>query len=193
MPALPARARAAMRSLLSRPQPSSARMSTATASNCSESSALSGRPGVPVIGGSTSSSRAQHHHARSSGPRQRPNGGSSAGRALDRHPQPGAVLGEPPLAAGGGDHPIPVLRPGGRGRSRLRGGPDGGDVQGSRPVLKPAEAIPLQRLGGLLVGDLAQRQPQPREVVDIHDLRLRARAPPPPLPPPPSSLLPPPP
>src|SRR6476469_2891270 len=48
MPALPARARAAMRSLLSRPQPSSARMSTATDTSCSDSSALSGRPGVPL-------------------------------------------------------------------------------------------------------------------------------------------------
>src|SRR5215208_3101060 len=49
MPALPARARAAIRSLLSRPHPSSARMSTATETSCSDSSELSGRPGVPLM------------------------------------------------------------------------------------------------------------------------------------------------
>src|SRR5215210_8574992 len=88
--------------------PSSARMSTATDSSCSDSSTLSGRPGVPVMRRCTSSSWAQHHHARWFRVRQRPDRVSGTGRALDGYLQAGTVFREPPLAPCRGDHPVPL-------------------------------------------------------------------------------------
>src|SRR3954470_7705886 len=123
MPALPARARAAIRSLFSRPQPSSARMSTATESSCSERSALSGLPGVPVIAPvRDASSYAPRHIGANDGattmsgdyklwPFPRAWGSGTAGSrssgarcAHDTHLQAGAVLGQVALAPRTGDH-----------------------------------------------------------------------------------------
>src|SRR5215218_8033669 len=127
MPALPARARAAMRSLLSRPQPSSARMSTATATSCSDSSALSGRPGVPLmmppwLGSFLAPCHPGPNHVATTttarnGSRDRDEpepgrpGGSRPRGALHVHLEATPVLAEPALLAGGADHRLPALVP----------------------------------------------------------------------------------
>src|SRR4051794_35826396 len=165
MPAFPARARAAMRSLFSRPQPSSARMSTATVTNCSDSSALSGRPGVPLTalsgdiwscalghpgpsGGVTTMTMRFRSLVRAEPERIRPVR-SGARRALHVHLEARAVVPDPPLVAGGGDHALPALRPVRRAALGRGGGVQGvdGDEAGLG-VLQPAQPRLAQRLVG---------------------------------------------
>src|SRR3954471_13552265 len=169
MPAFPARARAAIRSLLSRPHPSSARMSTATATNCSDSSALSGLPGVPVMPGSRARSSCAPPHsdpddgvttmtgaftaARSVETLQCPERVSRPGGTLHVHLEAAAVVTDPPLVAGGGHHPLEPGDP-----VRVVDLPVGGlpqriDVQVAGVGVRQApEAGVAERLVGLLVG-----------------------------------------
>src|ERR687894_805098 len=118
MPALPAWARAATRSLLSLPQPSSARMSTATESSCSDNSALSGRPGVPLMsrfrgmwsyaplhpGGAGGVPTMTRRQETAPAPRAGTLPTSGAGGALHADLQARTVLREPAVAACGLDH-----------------------------------------------------------------------------------------
>src|ERR671932_2533267 len=167
MPALPAWARAATRSLLSLPQPSSARMSTATVSSCSDSSALSGRPGVPLTPGPGRYGSRGHGGAQLELPQRghrrlstffddstfRKGTGSptpsGARGALHVNLQARPVVGQPALAAGVLDHPVPLPRPVVSTGLRLRGGPQRGDVEEpGLGVLQPAEPRTPQRAVG---------------------------------------------
>src|ERR671932_1633690 len=133
MPALPAWARAATRSLLSLPQPSSARMSTATVSSCSDSSALSGRPGVPLTPGPGRYGSRGHGGAQLELPQRghrrlstffddstfrkgtgslTPSPGPSGARgALDPDLQTGPVVHQTTRVRRLRDHAVPPLRP----------------------------------------------------------------------------------
>src|SRR3954452_9690606 len=99
--------------------------------------------------------------------------GSGARSALDVHLEARAVVADPALLPGGGDHALPALRPVRRAALRSGGVVQGVDAhEAGVRVLEPAQARHAQRLVRLIVGRLGQGKVQPRQVVDVHDLLL---------------------
>src|SRR3954453_18936495 len=168
-------------------------MSTATEISCSDSSALSGRPGVPLI--------VRSRNCESYAPRHT---GSASGVApmTERHKHPDvaemfpisiiswrqapAALSTCTFSVAPSSESQPLLRaPATISSHRFaqsaavaRGSaapPEGRPVhEGGVVVRQTAEPGALEHLGSLLIGDLPQCQVQAGQVVDVDHPRLRA-------------------